>query len=120
MSTLDNPDAATASTAETVDLHKAFGSTRAVDGVDLSLHPGVTGLLGPNGAGKTTLLRMLATVLAPDRGRLRVLAATGHPVAISPEPTTRSGSRSACRSCPPTSTNGSTTPRRPTRSRAVT
>jgi ABC-2 type transport system ATP-binding protein len=73
MSTLDNPDAATASTAETVDLHKAFGSTRAVDGVDLSLHPGVTGLLGPNGAGKTTLLRMLATVLAPDRGRLRVL-----------------------------------------------
>ena len=34
---------------------------------------GVTGLLGPNGAGKTTLLRILATVLAPDAGRLRLL-----------------------------------------------
>jgi ABC-2 type transport system ATP-binding protein len=33
----------------------------------------VTGLLGPNGAGKTTLLRMVATVLAPDAGSLRVL-----------------------------------------------
>jgi ABC-2 type transport system ATP-binding protein len=44
-----------------------------VAGVDLSAGRGVTGLLGPNGAGKTTLLRILATVLAPDRGRLRLL-----------------------------------------------
>ena len=34
--------------------------------------PGVTGLLGPNGAGKTTLMRMVATVLAPDKGRLEL------------------------------------------------
>jgi ABC-2 type transport system ATP-binding protein len=34
---------------------------------------GVTAVLGPNGAGKTTLLRMVATVLAPDRGRVRLL-----------------------------------------------
>jgi ABC-2 type transport system ATP-binding protein len=45
----------------------------AVAGVDLSARRGVTGLLGPNGAGKTTLLRILATVLAPDRGRLLLL-----------------------------------------------
>ena len=43
------------------------------DGVDLTAERGVTGLLGPNGAGKTTLLRMLATVLAPDTGELRLL-----------------------------------------------
>jgi sodium transport system ATP-binding protein len=32
----------------------------------------ITGLLGPNGAGKTTLLRMLATLIAPDRGQARI------------------------------------------------
>jgi len=63
----------TAPTIETIGVRKAFGSTRAVDGIDLTLPPGVTGLLGPNGAGKTTLLRMLATVLAPDTGTIRVL-----------------------------------------------
>jgi ABC-2 type transport system ATP-binding protein len=52
---------------------KRFGSTVALAGVDLSLGPGVTGLLGPNGAGKTTLLRIIATVLAPDAGRVEVL-----------------------------------------------
>jgi ABC-2 type transport system ATP-binding protein len=55
------------------DLVKGYGSTPAVDGVSLSAGRGVIGLLGPNGAGKTTLLRMLATVLAPDSGRLRLL-----------------------------------------------
>jgi ABC-2 type transport system ATP-binding protein len=54
-------------------LVKAFGSTHAVDGLSLTLSPGVVGLLGPNGAGKTTLLRMLATVLAPDAGTLSLL-----------------------------------------------
>ncbi len=52
---------------------KTLGRTRALDGVTLNLGVGVTGLLGPNGAGKTTLLRMLATVLAPDAGSLRLL-----------------------------------------------
>jgi ABC-2 type transport system ATP-binding protein len=54
-------------------LVKRFGRTAAVDGIDLTLDGGVVGLLGPNGAGKTTLLRMLATVLAPDAGDLRLL-----------------------------------------------
>ncbi len=60
-------------TVELVDLAKSYGANRAVDGVTLSLGRGVTGLLGPNGAGKTTLLRIVATVLAPDSGALRVL-----------------------------------------------
>jgi ABC-2 type transport system ATP-binding protein len=54
-------------------VEKSYGRTRAVAGVDLVAGPGITGLLGPNGAGKTTLMRMLATVLAPDGGRLRLL-----------------------------------------------
>jgi ABC-2 type transport system ATP-binding protein len=50
-------------------LSHSFGTTRAVDGVDLEIAPGeVFGLLGPNGAGKTTTLRMITTLLptAPD------------------------------------------------------
>ena len=50
-----------------------FGSTTALDGVDLTIGPGITGLLGPNGAGKTTLLRLVATTLAPTEGSLRLL-----------------------------------------------
>lgn len=55
------------------DLHKRFGATTALDGVDAVFVPGVNGLLGPNGAGKTTLLRILATVLAADSGRVDAL-----------------------------------------------
>ncbi len=55
-------------------LMKAFGETRAVDGIDLTVPRGsVYGLLGPNGAGKTTTIRILATLLRPDRGTARVL-----------------------------------------------
>ncbi|MBI9114633.1 ATP-binding cassette domain-containing protein [Sanguibacter suaedae] len=55
-------------------LVKHFGTTRAVDGIDLSVRAGtVYGVLGPNGAGKTTAVRMLATLLRPDAGTARVL-----------------------------------------------
>jgi ABC-2 type transport system ATP-binding protein len=63
---------------EASDLVKSFGSTRAVDGVDLAVRTGaVYGMLGPNGAGKTTTIRMLATLIRPDSGTARVL---GHDV----------------------------------------
>ena len=58
---------------DVVDVAKSFGRTVALNGVSFRTKPGVTGLLGPNGAGKTTLLRILATVLAPDAGRVRLL-----------------------------------------------
>jgi ABC-2 type transport system ATP-binding protein len=59
-------------------LVKSFGSTRALDGLDLSVPRGsIYGLLGPNGAGKTTAIRLLATLLRPDGGSAYVL---GHDV----------------------------------------
>jgi ABC-2 type transport system ATP-binding protein len=63
---------------ETRGLVKHFGTTRAVDGVDLVVPAGtVYGLLGPNGAGKTTIVRLLATLLGPTAGTAHVL---GHDV----------------------------------------
>ena len=65
--------AATDTLIELAEVTKSYGRRRAVDGISLSAGSGVVGLLGPNGAGKTTLLRMIATVLAPDSGELRLL-----------------------------------------------
>ena len=63
---------------ETSNLRKAFGDTRALDGVDLAIRRGsVYGLLGPNGAGKTTAIRVLTTLARPSSGRAVVL---GHDV----------------------------------------
>lgn len=60
-------------------LEYAFGETRAVDGVDLSVRAGeVFGLLGPNGAGKTTVIRCITTLLPVPAGRVRVF---GHDAA---------------------------------------
>jgi ABC-2 type transport system ATP-binding protein len=54
-------------------LIKRFGSTVALDGLDLVVPAGrVFGLLGPNGAGKTTAVRVLATLVRPDAGRVRI------------------------------------------------
>ena len=51
------------------DLHKSFGSTRAVDGVSLRVAEGeIYGVVGPDGAGKTTLLRLLCGALHMDGG----------------------------------------------------
>ena len=59
---------------QTRGLVKTFGRNRAVDDCDLTVPAGsVYGLLGPNGAGKTTVIRMLATLMRPDAGQVRVL-----------------------------------------------
>jgi ABC-type multidrug transport system ATPase subunit len=55
------------------DLTRRFGRTTAVAGVSLDIGTGVFGLLGPNGAGKTSLLRVMATVLPPTSGTMRLL-----------------------------------------------
>ncbi len=65
-------------TIEAIDVRKRFGKTVALDGLDLVAEPGqVVAVLGPNGAGKTTFVRMVATLLRPDSGQLRVV---GHDV----------------------------------------
>jgi ABC-2 type transport system ATP-binding protein len=54
-------------------LHKSFGDTHALRGLDLSVPRGtVCGMLGPNGAGKTTAVRILATLSDPDAGHARI------------------------------------------------
>jgi ABC-2 type transport system ATP-binding protein len=54
-------------------LHKSFGDTHALRGLDLSVPQGtVCGVLGPNGAGKTTAVRILATLSDPDAGHARI------------------------------------------------
>jgi ABC-2 type transport system ATP-binding protein len=58
---------------EVRDVHKKFGSVRAVRGVSFAAASGkVTALLGPNGAGKTTTIRMVTGFLPPDAGAIAV------------------------------------------------
>jgi ABC-2 type transport system ATP-binding protein len=55
-------------------LTKSFGSTRALDGVDLTVRTGeVHGFLGPNGAGKSTTIRVLLGLLRADSGTATLL-----------------------------------------------
>ncbi|MEU3609422.1 ABC transporter ATP-binding protein [Streptomyces sp. NPDC035033] len=55
-------------------LHKSFGRTRALDGLDLTVATGeVHGFLGPNGAGKSTTIRVLLGLLRADSGTVRLL-----------------------------------------------
>jgi ABC-2 type transport system ATP-binding protein len=62
---------------------RSFGAVQAVRGLDLTVPYGqVTALVGPNGAGKTTLMLILATLLAPDSGRVRI---AGHDLGAHPE-----------------------------------
>ena len=54
-----------------------FGNVVAVNGVSMTVRPGVTGLLGPNGAGKTTLIALMSGFLAPSAGTVTL---DGEPV----------------------------------------
>jgi ABC-2 type transport system ATP-binding protein len=59
-------------------VHKSFGAFAALKGIDLTIGQGeFFALLGPNGAGKSTLINLLAGLLRPTSGRLRVM---GHDV----------------------------------------
>jgi ABC-2 type transport system ATP-binding protein len=65
---------ATVNAIEVSGLHKSFGKTVALDGLDLSVAAGeVHGFLGPNGAGKTTTIRVLLGLLRSDGGTARLL-----------------------------------------------
>jgi heme ABC exporter ATP-binding subunit CcmA len=58
-------------------LARHYGEREALSGVSLSLEKGLTlAVFGPNGAGKTTLLRVLATLLRPHAGTVRVLGSS--------------------------------------------
>ena len=53
------------------NLHKKFGKTKALDGIDLTVNKGsIYGLVGTNGAGKTTVIRHMAGILKQDDGEI--------------------------------------------------
>src|SRR5437762_793064 len=61
---------------------KVFGEVRALDNVSLRVEKGtIHSLIGPNGSGKTTLVKIIAGLLAPTSGTVRV---DGHNVALEP------------------------------------
>lgn len=67
----------------TTDLVRRFGSTVAVESLDLRVEGGeIYGFLGPNGAGKSTVVRILCTLLRPSAGRAWV---AGHEVTEDPQ-----------------------------------
>jgi len=58
---------------EVKDLVKVFDRIKAVDGLSFRIDEGeIYGLVGPNGAGKTTTLRIIATLLSPTSGEVKV------------------------------------------------
>ena len=55
------------------NVSKFYGDVLGVNRVTLAIEPGITSLVGPNGAGKTTLMNLMAGLLRPTKGTIRVL-----------------------------------------------
>ena len=86
-----------------VDVARYYGRRKALAQINFSCDPGeIVGLLGPNGAGKSTLLNILATLLAPSKGRVEyggsvgsgpeirsLIGMLGHDLFLYPELTAR-------------------------------
>lgn len=76
---------------EATRLRKTYGTLVAVDDVSLTLQSGqILGLLGPNGAGKTTTVSIIAGLVTPDRGEVRIDGRVRASIAL---PRRRSSSR---------------------------
>ena len=69
-----------AAVIEVEDVHKAYGDTRAVDGVSFGVGEGeFFGILGPNGAGKTTTLEIIEGLRKADSGEVLVFGESPWP-----------------------------------------
>jgi heme ABC exporter ATP-binding subunit CcmA len=74
------PDGGGAVLVEARGLGRSFGRRRVLSGIDLQVRPGESlAVAGPNGAGKTTLLRLLAGLMRPSTGEVRILGQALHP-----------------------------------------
>ncbi|MGD1074529.1 MAG: ATP-binding cassette domain-containing protein [Thermodesulfovibrionales bacterium] len=83
MKIADMQQSANAVAVETFGLNRRFGSSVAVDSLNLRVASGaIFGLLGTNGAGKSTTIKMLTTLLAPSTGTARV---AGFDVVLQPQ-----------------------------------
>ncbi len=58
------------------DVSKFYGDVLGVNGVNLSIPPGITSLVGPNGSGKTTLMNLMTGLILPSRGYIQILGLT--------------------------------------------
>ncbi len=62
------------------DVSRFYGEVLGINGVNLSIPSGITSLVGPNGAGKTTLMNLMAGLIRPSHGEIRVLGVSpDHP-----------------------------------------
>ena len=71
-----NKHAETVLAVEVTDLCKIYGGQRVIDDLTLTVPAGgIFGLLGPNGAGKTTLMKIMAGLVRPTAGQLKIFGA---------------------------------------------